>query len=463
MIRVLVVDDDKTLRTLLQKALPLEGYEVFTLPGAEGVLEWLEDNPVDAVLCDLYLPGKSGLELLSDIRRYFPHLPVIMVTGEASVETAVASLKMGAVDYIKKPFTIKEISVIISRAVDRKRLEEENARLREIVETKYSFSGLVGKTPQMKRVFELIRKVAPTDATVLIEGESGTGKELVAKAIHFNSPRKREPFVVINCGAVPETLLESELFGYKKGAFTGAYTAKKGLFEVARGGTIFLDEIGNTPLSIQAKLLRVLEDRTFLPLGATTPVSVNVRVISATNEDLEKAVEEGRFRQDLYYRLNVVKISLPPLRERMEDLPFLVSYFVDAIARRMGKNIEGVEPEVMDVFYRYHWPGNIRELENSLEHAIVLSSGKRISVEDLPPNIRSPKLRGIDAARRDWGRFPYKEAKQIFEKEYFERLLELTEGKVSQAARLCGLTRQHLHQKIRQYNIDMNRFRHSSG
>jgi two-component system response regulator PilR (NtrC family) len=380
---ILVVDDELSMREFLQIMLKKENYAVDTAASGEEALEEIERNPYDLILCDIMMPRINGMEVLRRTRELNPEAMVIMITAFASTETAVEAMKLGAYDYITKPFQVDEIKLIVKNALERSRLVRENLRLKKELKTKYGFENLVGVSAPMLKIYELIRQVAPTKSNVLISGESGTGKELVARAIHYKSQRRDRPFITVNCGAIPRELMESELFGHKKGAFTGAYQHKKGLFAVADQGTVFLDEIAELPTEIQVKLLRAIEDKTFRPVGGVEDISVDVRVIAATNRDLEAAVTEGDFREDLYYRLNVIRIHLPPLRERKEDIPILAQHFLEIYNREIGKDIKKISREAEALLLSQHYQGNVRELENIIERAVSLERSEVLLPESL--------------------------------------------------------------------------------
>ena len=377
--RVLVVDDEKSMCDFLEIMLKKEGYQVRTTTDPREALELVEKEPFHLVLTDVRMPEIDGFQVLRRVKEVQPETLVIMITAYGSPEGAVEAMKQGAYDYITKPFRVDEVKLVIRKALERYRLWEENIRLRQEVEGRYRFWNIIGKSPRMQQVFDLIEKVSQTKVNVLIVGESGTGKELVAKAIHYNSPRKGRPFVALNCAAIPETLLESELFGYVKGAFTGAATTKKGMLEVADGGTLFFDEVGDLPPLLQAKLLRVIQEREFKRLGGTSDIKVDLRIIAATNQNLEEKVKKKEFREDLYYRLNVIQIKLPPLRERKEDIPLLAQHFLAKYSRELGKKMDGFTPEAMELLLQYDYPGNVRELENILERCITLEPGPLIT------------------------------------------------------------------------------------
>lgn len=440
--KILIVDDDEGMRILLKETVEGE-YEVATAAGGSEALRLLKTDPFDLLLLDLKLPDMAGLDVLREIKDLGLNTSVIIITGYASVESAVEAMKLGASDYVKKPFGTQEIALAVRNVMEKRSLVDENIELRKELEERYGFDSLVGASRPMREIFRLIEKIAPSKATVLIQGASGTGKELVARAIHYNSPRKKGKFVPINCGGIPETLLESELFGHKKGAFTGAYRDKQGLFKVADEGTMFLDEVGNAPAPIQVKLLRVLEESKFIPLGGTEEIEVDVRVVAASNTDLEVLVREAKFREDLFYRLNVVRVDIPPLKERKEDVPLLVHHFLER------KGDKKISKKAMRIMESYDWPGNVRELENSLEHALAMAEGDVISPEDLPPSLLSL------GAREDSSLLglSLKNAKEAFEKRYIEEVLKQAGGSVSIAAERAGIARQNLYLKLKKYGL----------
>jgi two-component system, NtrC family, response regulator len=386
---VLLIDDDDSLRRVVEYNLREEGYDVVTAAtGSEGLTAF-QNKAVDLVLSDVRMPGMDGLDLLARIKAMRSDLPVVLLTAHGTISSAVEAMKLGAFDYLTKPFDRERLKATVRKALEMAALADENRQLRQVIAVRFSFASMIAGSRAMRAVTDTASRVAQTDTTVLLEGESGTGKELLAKAIHFHSSRARAPFVTINCGAIPEQLLESELFGHRRGSFTGAVADKKGKFEVADRGTIFLDEIGELPLMLQVKLLRVLQEREVDKVGDTKPVKVDVRVIAATNRDLEKMIADGAFREDLYYRLAVVSIRVPPLRERSDDIPLLVDHFVEKHVERLAKVRPEVEKAVYAAFNRYAWPGNIRELENVIERALVLDRDGSIGVEDLPPRLRA--------------------------------------------------------------------------
>ncbi|MBX6358907.1 sigma-54-dependent transcriptional regulator [Pseudacidobacterium ailaaui] len=385
--RILIIDDEVAIRESLETLLTLEGYRVDTAGDGEAGLERLGRATYDLVLLDLALPGKSGLEVLPLIREQHSELPVIMITAYGTVDNVVEAIRAGAQNFIQKPWDNEKLLADIRSAIARYRVEEENIQLKRALKQRYNFENIVGKSEPMLRIFDLVAQVAPSRSTVLIQGESGTGKELIAKALHANSPRKDKPFVAVNTGAMPSELLESTLFGHVKGAFTSAIAHKKGLFEIANGGTLFLDEIATMGLDTQAKILRVLQDRRFMQLGGVQEIQVDVRIIAATNVDLRQAVREGKFREDLYYRLNVITVDLPPLRSRREDIPLLATHFLKRFSEENGLPLRSLSPDAMRALIDYDWPGNVRELENVIERGVVLSSGQVINSDLLPGHI----------------------------------------------------------------------------
>jgi two-component system, NtrC family, response regulator PilR len=381
--KILVVDDEQSMREFLDIMLKKEGYKVSLASNGDEVLKYIDKDIFDLVLLDIRMPKMDGIAVLKKIKSTSPETVVIMITAYASADTAIKAMKEGAYDYITKPFKVDEIKLIIKNALEKKHLQKENVLLKRVVRDRYVFDNIIGQSPKMLALYDLLEKVAPTKTNVLITGESGTGKELVAKAIHYNSPRKEKAFVTLNCGAIPEALLESELFGHMKGAFTDAIATKKGLFEMADEGTIFLDEISELPLMMQVKLLRVLQDREFKRVGGTEDIRVDVRIIAATNKDLERAVKEKRFREDLFYRLNVIQIKLPSLRERREDIPVLAAHFLKRYSEELNKNISRISPEALHLLLNYEYPGNVRELQNIIERAVALGTDQELTATNL--------------------------------------------------------------------------------
>ncbi len=457
--RVLAVDDELGVRESIRILLSGD-YDVATVASGDAALEAIQRERPHLVLLDIIMPGMDGMELLERIRATDPGLPVVILTATKTVRTAVAAMKLGAFDYLQKPFDVDELRLIVERATRSAELEAEVKRLRHELRSQGALRAIVGKSPQMQGVLRTIRTVAPLKTTVLITGESGTGKELVARALHAESRRAEEPWVVLNCAAIPESLLESELFGHERGAFTDAHARKIGLFEQAHRGTIFLDEIGEMSINLQAKLLRVLEEERFTRVGGTSPLQVNVRVVAATNRNLERAIHEGRFRADLYYRLNVISIHLPTLRERGEDIPFLVNHFLESKARDVGATAKRLTREAMDRVMGYSWPGNVRELENAIERAVILSGDRtELDVADLSDRLRAPAGDGplggliteVCTGRRSLG-----EATDIFERMLIMRGLENANYNQTRAAELLGTTRRILKYKIDKLGIVTN-------
>lgn len=395
---ILLVDDDKAFRTLTGQLLEDQGYSVTACSGGAEGLEKLKEKHFDLVLSDLMMEGMSGLEFLGKIKAAYPQKMVLMITGYASIESAIQAMKQGAYDYVTKPVSNEELLLKVKKALEEKRRQDELVWLRGQVTSQYSFENIIGKSPAMQKVFSLVRQVADSNTTVLLTGETGTGKELVAKAIHFNSSRKDKPFVAVNCAALPQTLLESELFGHEKGAFSGAIKQKAGRFELANGGTLLLDEVGDIPLETQVKLLRVLEEREFERIGGTETIQTDIRIISATNKNLMEEIEKGNFRQDLFFRLNVLPIHLPPLRERLEDIPLLVDSFIRHFSKEKNRQVESISPAAMNMLLGYHWPGNVRELLNVMERAVLLARDKQIEIDNLMFQQNSKELSLIQQA-----------------------------------------------------------------
>jgi len=452
---ILIVDDEKNYPPILSAILKEEGFETLTAFSGEEALEILKDSDVDLVLTDMKMPFMDGIELLERIKDKDSELPVIMMTAHGTVEKAVEAMQKGAYNYIMKPFDNERLIIYVNKATAMYRVIKENRQLRSVVESKYSFGNIIGKSKNMRDLYEMIQKVAPATATVLIEGESGTGKELVAKSIHFNGSRRDKPFIAVSCSALAESLLESELFGHEKGAFTGAVSMKKGRFELADGGTLFLDEIGELSQDLQVKLLRVLQDKVFERVGGVRQISVDVRFIAATNKKLKNEVAEGRFREDLYFRLNVVHIVLPLLKHRQEDIRLLVDHFIKKYIseRLINIPITGLDPEVERLFYSYSWPGNVRELENVIERAMVLCPGEKITVSDLPNDFKfnvydAQQLNGIHENAKLY------ETLYTIEKKMIERALRLTNNVHSEAAELLGVGKSGFSKKIKKYEID---------
>ena len=452
--RVLVVDDEKSMRDLLSITLEKEGYDVVTAAGGEAAIEALRRDATDAVITDLRMPKVDGLQVLRAAKEISPDMAVIVITAVASTETAVEAMKLGAYDYITKPFKLDEVSLIVRNALERKRLRDENLYLRKQLETQHRFENIIGKSGRILEVFDTIRKISDSPSTAMITGESGTGKELVARAIHFNSLRRDKPFVSVNCGAIPEGLMESELFGHVRGALTGAVSNKIGLFSAGEGGTLFLDEITEIPPLLQVKLLRAIQTREIRRVGDTKDMKTDVRLIAASNRNLEDAVRDGVLREDLYYRLNVIPIQLPPLRERREDIPLLVAHFLQKFGKELGKGARGVAPDAMGVLERYHWPGNIRELENVLERAIVLGAGEMLSVESLPETLRRERpVKGMEAVELPEDGLDLEATLDTIERGYLQRALDRTGGVQTKAAELLKMTFRQFRYKLQKHSL----------
>jgi two-component system, NtrC family, response regulator AtoC len=445
---ILIVEDEPKMRRLLELQLAEEGFCARTAADAEAGLKLLGDEPFDVVVTDFKLPGMSGLEFLHAVKRFNADLPVVMMTAFGTVESAVDAMKAGASDYVLKPFSLAELVLVIRKELASHELRRENRDLREALGRRYEYKNIVARSDKMQAVLALVERVAPTNSTVLIGGESGVGKDLVARAIHEHSQRAAGPFIKINSTAIPETLLESELFGYDRGAFSGAITSKPGKFELADKGTLFLDEIGDVPAAIQVKLLRVLQDREFERLGSTKTHKVDVRLVAATNRDLRAALEEGTFREDLYYRLNVVAIDIPPLREHKEDIPPLAEYFLQKSANESAKAVQGITPQAAKILMDYHWPGNVRELQNVLERAVTLSSGTTLDVADIHIDA-IPRRPSTDSAAS----LPPGMTLEQWEEEMIREALRSANGNKSQAARALGLSRNALRYRLSKMGV----------
>ncbi|HXA56764.1 MAG TPA: sigma-54 dependent transcriptional regulator [Candidatus Acidoferrum sp.] len=446
---ILVVEDEAKLRRLIELQLAEEGFVASSAPDAETGLRMLGKQQFDLVVTDFKLPGMTGLEFLNAAKNINANLPVIVMTAYGTVESAVDAMKAGASDYVLKPFSLAELILVIRKELATHQLREENRSLREALGRRYEYSNIVARSDKMQAVLGLVERVAPSNSTVLIGGESGVGKDLIARAIHEHSQRSAGPFVKINSTAIPETLLESELFGYEKGAFSGAATSKPGKFELADKGTLFLDEIGDVPGAIQVKLLRVLQEREFERLGGTKTLKVDVRLIAATNRDLRAALEEGTFREDLYYRLNVVAIDIPPLREHKDDIPVLANFFLEKFARESGKDLKGITPAAMKILIDHHWPGNVRELQNVIERAVTLSAGTTLDVDDI--HLDKPRQR--QASDTASATLPEGMTLEQFEQEMIREALRAAGGNKSQAARALGLSRNALRYRLSQMGV----------
>jgi two-component system response regulator AtoC len=450
--RILVVDDEENFRHILSVILKKERYEVETASNGEEALQRISNATFDQVLCDIRMPGMDGLDFLKEVRKTEADANVIMMSAYGTLDTAVEAMKLGAYDYISKPFKPDEIILTLKKAEERERLRKENELLRKEVKREYSFENIVSKNEKMQGIFDMIQKVAQYKSTILITGESGTGKEVVARALHYHSDRSQSPFMPVNCGAIPENLLESELFGHSKGAFTDAIRTKKGLFEEADGGTLFLDEIGELPPQLQVKLLRVLQDGEIRRVGEAKAIQIDVRIVAATVKDLVKEVNEGRFRDDLFYRLNVVPVHIPPLRERRDDIPLLVTHFMKKHSQSLGKNVAGIDPKALEVLINYKWFGNVRELENTIERAIVLADGENIELQNLPHDIQNFEER-VEVTSLSEEEYSIKRASKALETTLIRRALKKTKGNHTHAARLLEISHRALLYKIKEYGI----------
>ncbi len=453
---ILVVDDEKDIRISLTGILEDEGYHIITAAsGAEGIESAQQELP-DLILLDIWMPGMDGLETLARLKSLFPQITVIMISGHGTIETAVRATKLGAFDFIEKPLSLEKVLISVANALQLQELKAENAELKRSAANEYE---LIGETPIMSSLREQIVRVAPTTASVLVTGENGTGKELVARSLHYYSPRRDRPFIAINCAAIPEELIESELFGHEKGAFTGAIAQKKGKFDLADGGTLFLDEIADMSLKTQAKILRIIQERSFERVGGIKQVSVDVRIVAATNKMLDQEILAGRFREDLYYRLNVVPFRVPALRDRLEDIPLLVKYMVSLFYRREGREAKVFLPEALDMLTGYDWPGNVRELKNIIERILIMTPGGLIKATDVP-DLRGGVPSAIPQSPRPEGAFSrasLRDAREEFEREFIIHKLEDNDWNISRTAELIELERSNLHRKIKSYGIDVRK------
>ncbi len=458
--RILVVDDKENILKLFARILG-DGYELSTASDGGRAISLLAAQPFDVVVTDLRMPGADGFEVLRAVKARAPETEVVMMTAYATVTDAVEAMKQGAYDYLQKPFDPDDASLVVARALERKRLKEQAASLRREVEGVYAFHNLVGKSTKMREVYTLLEQASQLDITVLLNGETGTGKELAARAVHYHSARKERRFVPVNCGALPGELVESELFGHAKGSFTGATGMKRGLFEEAEGGTIFLDEIGELPLPVQVKLNRVLQEKELRRVGDTVGIKTNVRVIAATHRDLKAEVAAGRFREDLYYRLNVFPVVLPALRDRREDIPLLASHFLEKHALVLGRQINAIEPDAVRALTGYPWPGNVRELENAVERAVAVSRGEKIQLRDLPPDVKGTQEGAIPAEQL--AKMPYREAVDLARdrvtRDYLVALLRDMDGNVTQAAKRAGMARESLHRLLKRFGVRADDFK----
>lgn len=450
--RLLIVDDDRTHCRMLEAVLGAEGYATAGAADGRQAVARVQAERYDLVLMDIRMTGMDGMAALHAIKQLEPDLPIVMMTAFSSVSTAVEAMKAGAYDYLTKPLDTDELKMLVSKALRHHALEKENLFLKEQLGSRFDFANIIGRSRAVQQLLETVALVAPTDATVLIQGESGTGKELIANAIHQNSPRREHPLIKVNCAALPETLLESELFGHERGAFTGATTARKGRFQLAHRGTLFLDEIGEMPLTLQPKLLRVLQERTFEPVGGTKSIQVDTRIVTASNTDLPSAVQEGRFRQDLFYRINVVGITAPPLRKRPEDIALLADHFLKQYAKQNHRAVKGFSPKAIELLMRHPWPGNVRELENLVERSVIMARGPSITVKEFPEGFReaagpSSRTPAVAAAAGD-------RSLKTLEKEMILRTLADTGGNRTRSARILGISRRTLQLKLKEYGVN---------
>lgn len=455
---ILVVDDEPSIREFLEIMLKREKMQVSTAENGRAALQILENQDFDVIISDIQMPEMSGVELLAKVKEKDPSTLMMMVTAFASTESAVEAMKLGAFDYLTKPFKIDDVKIRIQKALENRVLVAENKRLRNDLGEKYSFSNIVGSSNEMLKVFDLIKRVSATNSNVLVTGDSGTGKELVAKAIHFNSPRAEGPFFSINCGAIPENLIESEMFGHKKGSFTGAVSDKKGYFEVANGGTLFLDEIGELPMPMQASILRAIAEGTFYPVGSTDPVQSDVRIVAATNRDLEVEVSQKNFREDLYFRLNVIQIKVPSLKSRREDIPILVNHFCEHFSKKFGKSIKSIPEATMNLLRTYSWPGNVRELENVVERMVALESGEALMPEALPDHVREPLKPRFETLGKElvWNASGVRldDVMGNVEREFLLKALEQSKGVKKDAARLLNITMRSMRYRLEKFGLD---------
>jgi two-component system response regulator GlrR len=466
--KILVVDDDKNLIEVVKMRLESANYNVTAALTEQEAIRAVKGQSLDLCLLDLMLSDQDGISLMAEVHAINPELPAIILTAHGSIESAVEAMRKGAYSYLTKPFEPRDLLLQIERALEHRRLNSEVKRLKGLLEEKYDFDNIIARSAKMRSVLDVVARIAKLDSTVYIHGESGTGKELIAKAIHFASDRRDQPFVALNCAALPETLLESELFGHEKGAFTGALRSTRGLFTQAHGGTLFLDEIGDMPLATQSKLLRALQERQFYPVGGDSPVEVDVRVIVATNKDLQELVQKGLFRDDLFYRIHVIPIQLPPLRERKEDIVPLVDQFLKKFSQQMKKDVKGITPEVLKMMMLHDWPGNVRELENAIEYAVAMTQ-KDVITEDCVLQAKSAGGEGAKGLSHqkylngDEALKPLKDARDAFEKDYLVQVLSMTEGNVTQAAKLAGKYRADLYDLLKKHDLSVESFKKLKG
>jgi two-component system response regulator AtoC len=450
--RILVIDDEENMRHMLAVLLEKEGYQVDNAADGKQGLDLASESFYDLILCDLKMPVMDGMAFLENFQDMQLESTVIVMSAYGTLDTAIEAMKRGAYDYVSKPFKPDEIMLTLRKAEERERLRKENRLLQQSARERYSFAQMIGRSPPMQEIFTTIEKVADYKTSVLVTGESGTGKELIARAIHYNSSRADKPLVTVNCGAIPENLLESELFGHKKGAFTDAIKDKRGLFQEAHGGSIFLDEIGELPRPLQVKLLRALQEEEIKRVGDTQSINIDIRVLAATTKDLAEEVKKGRFRDDLYYRINVLHVVVPPLRQRPEDIPMLTQHFIEKISKRLHSKVDGISPAAASALQRYEWPGNVRELENFIERAMVMTGGRTIELADLPPHLQ-PKAEPVEYLANDEN-LSIKEASRRLERTLIRRALEKTGNNRTQAAKILEISHPALLYKIKAYGLD---------
>jgi DNA-binding NtrC family response regulator len=450
--KILVIDDEKSILDLLSVVLRKEGYSVLTSLSASKAIELINKEDLDLVLTDIKLPEMSGMDILKYVKEKKPDIPVIMITAYGTIKQAVEAFKEGAIDYVVKPFDMEELKIIVAQGLEKRQLKQENIRLKEEFREKYSYANMVGKSKKMQEIYNLIEKISSSDTTVLITGESGTGKEIAARAIHVHSRRKEKSFVSINCGALPENLLESELFGHMKGSFTGAVANKKGMFEVAEKGTLFLDEVGEMSPLTQVKLLRTLQERRIRRVGGTEEIAVDVRIIAATNQDLKKRIEQGRFRDDLFYRLHVISFEMPPLRQRKDDIPVLARHFLHKYCEKLGKHAKRFAPEVINVFENYSWPGNVRELENIVERIVAIEDRETVTSKSLPDELLAPG-RDMDSNLDLHSGFDLNKTVDDITKAYVKQALMASDGRLKDTAKLLGVNYRSLRYLIDKFNL----------
>jgi len=451
--KILIIDDEKSILDLLKVVFKKEGWEVKASLSAAKAIELIEKEDFDLLISDIKMPQMSGMEILKRVKKMQPDIPVVMITAYGSIKQAVEALKAGAIDYVVKPFEIDELKIIVSHGLEQRKLKLENMLLKKELKKKYTFENMLGKSKKMIEVFNLIEKIAATDSTILITGESGTGKEMAARSIHYTSPRRKNQFVSLNCGALPESLLESELFGHIRGSFTGAIADKKGMFEVAQKGTLFLDEIGETSPLTQIKLLRALQEKTIRKVGSTEEVTVDARIVAATNQNLKKKIKEGKFREDLFYRLNIISFEMPPLREKMNDLPLLVDHFLQKYCQRMRKEIQKISPEVMSIFGSYSWPGNVRELENVIERAVAIEDSDVVRINSLPKDVLTSPQEGESASLYINPGFNLYSCLDELSQNYIKQARFEAGGNLRQTASLLGISYRSLRYLIDKYGL----------